>query len=87
MHPHPRRPQPRGGSAAAAGQNAGGGVHEERNNSFELVDVTNWMSGEEAPAPGLDLSADYKYSKTMDIGFRIRNATNALYAKCHCNFS
>lgn len=29
----------------------------------------------------LDLSADYKFSKTMDIGFRVRNATDALYAE------
>lgn len=28
----------------------------------------------------LDLSADYKYSKTVDVGFRIRNATDELYA-------
>lgn len=29
----------------------------------------------------LDLSADYKYSKTTDVGFRIRNATDELYAE------
>lgn len=29
----------------------------------------------------LDLSADYRYSRTTDVGFRIRNATDALYAE------
>lgn len=29
----------------------------------------------------LDLSADYKFSKSMDIGFRVRNATDAVYAE------
>jgi iron complex outermembrane receptor protein len=29
----------------------------------------------------LDLSADYKLSKAMDIGFRVRNATDELYAE------
>lgn len=29
----------------------------------------------------LDLSADYTYSKTTQMGFRIRNATDALYAE------
>ena len=29
----------------------------------------------------LDLSADYRYSRTTDVGFRIRNLTDALYAE------
>ncbi len=29
----------------------------------------------------VDLSADYGYSKTVNLGFRIRNATDALYAE------
>ncbi len=29
----------------------------------------------------LDLSADYRYSKRISLGFRIRNATDALYAE------
>jgi outer membrane receptor protein involved in Fe transport len=29
----------------------------------------------------LDLSADYTYSKTTQVGFRIRNATDELYAE------
>ena len=29
----------------------------------------------------LDLSANYRYSKAVDLGFRIRNATDALYAE------
>jgi iron complex outermembrane receptor protein len=29
----------------------------------------------------LDLSTDYQYSKAIDVGFRIRNATDKLYAE------
>ncbi|GAB1394152.1 hypothetical protein MASR1M60_23160 [Rhodocyclaceae bacterium] len=48
-------------------------------NSSTPTNDTNTL---ELPAyTTLDLSADYQYSKTVDLGFRIRNATDALYAE------
>ena len=37
--------------------------------------------GHGSVVPPIYLSTNYRFSKAMDVGFRIRNATDALYAE------